>query len=424
MRLVLNGITYHDCPVELRERVAFTAEQRHEMLRGMHAEPNISEAVILETCNRLEIYLYARKSFDCGRFLKGLIRQMRPEGIQVWSKHRCEMFETEVVGHLFEVAAGLDSQMLGENQILSQVKSAYTESCNARMSKVIFHKLFHRAFRVGKAVRAQTNINCGAVSIGLAAVELAKRELNLAGSTAIVVGAGENAELVARYLLKEGIGRLYIANRSRDKAAAIAQRSEGCEVIGLRQLSKKLGAADLVVSSTSSAEPIVRREAVEAILSNRRRRLLMIDLAVPRDIEPSVGEFACVRLVNIDELDERVNVNRKKRMREVPKAKEIVVESVREFVRWYRSLDLVPIISKLTGRGTELARAEAKRYATDFGLQNTEKLRAFAESLVRKVLHGPISFVKSGGNGELSSEQIEAVELIDKMFSLQGQGEQ
>ncbi|MHC4501105.1 MAG: glutamyl-tRNA reductase, partial [Planctomycetota bacterium] len=190
------------------------------MLRQMHAEDGVSEAVILDTCNRIEFYVYAKKTFDVTGFLAELIGQVRPEGLDTWHKYSRQSGEMDVVRHLFEVAAGLDSQMIGENQILSQVQSAYTLSLDCRMSKFMFHRLFHNAFRVGKAVRTSTNINCGAVSVSLAAVELAKTKIDLSSAPAMVIGAGENAELAAKYLLKAGLQNLIIANRNTEKANA------------------------------------------------------------------------------------------------------------------------------------------------------------------------------------------------------------
>ncbi|KPL23221.1 MAG: hypothetical protein AMJ75_06525 [Phycisphaerae bacterium SM1_79] len=416
MKLVLNNMTYHDCPVEVRERVAFAAEQRRYMLRKMHAELAVSEAVILETCNRLEFYAYAKKDFDCSGFFAELIGQVRPGAVDAWTKYSAETSGIDVVRHLFEVAAGLDSQMIGENQILSQVKSAYTGSLNCRMSKLVFHRLFHNAFRVGKAVRTETNINCGAVSIGLAAVELAKSKIDVPAITAMVVGAGENAELVARYLLKAGLPHLIMANRDTQKAQAVASRLKGAQVIGLADIAARLAEVDLLISSTAAAEPVVTYEGVKDNLASRDRALLIIDIAVPRDIEAAINQFECVSLYNIDDLNEQIHRTREKRSSEIPKARKIVEEFTDKFAGWMQSLDLVPVISRLTQKGLELAHSEAARYAKDFGEGNSEKLKAFAESLVKKVLHGPISFIKDGGGEELSTEQLQGVDLINKMF--------
>ena len=420
MKLVLNSITYHDCPLQVRETVAFTAEQCRRMLRQMHTEENISEAVILDTCNRVEFYVYAKKAFDVRGFLISLIRQICSDGADTWRKYSRESTEMDVVRHIFDVAAGLDSQMIGENQILSQVKSAYTLSLDCRMSKFMFHRLFHNAFRVGKAVRTQTHINCGAVSVSLAAVELAKTSADLPTTTAMIIGAGENAELAAKYLVKAGLQNLIIANRNHVTAEAMRTRLKTGHVIGLEEAPEKLAEVDLLISSTAAVEPLIHYDAVKNILANRQTPLLIIDIAVPRDIDPRISQFKCVSLYNIDDLDEQISRNRKKRSSEIPKARQIVAEHAKEFTKWYDSLNLVPVITQLTQRGLEMARAEAKRYAKDFGDGNHDKLEVFAESLVKKILHGPISFLKNGGDAEPSIEQLQAVDLLNKMFLRQG----
>jgi glutamyl-tRNA reductase len=431
MKLTLNNITYHNCPVEVREKVAFTAEQRCFLLKQMHAEQAVSEAVILETCNRLEFYLYAKKDFNCSRFLMQLIGQVKPDAVDVWKKYNTKSTDRDMVQHLFEVAAGLDSQMIGENQILAQVKSAYKESTDCKTSKLIFHRLFHQAFRAGKAVRTDTHINCGAVSIGLAAVELAKKNIDISACTAMVIGAGENAELVARYLLKSQPRRLLIANRNKQKAAALQNRlkpvaslsNPNSQVISLNEITKNLDEVDLIISSTASAEPIVTYDAVKKVLAHRNKPLLTIDIAVPRDIDPRIGRFKCVTLYNIDNLNEQITNNVKKRSSEIPKAQAIVDEFADKFMRWYDSLNVVPAVSKLMQKGVELAHNEAQRYAKDFGEGNSDKLKSFAESLVKKVLHGPISYIKNGGENELSSEQLQAVDMINKMFLSQNESD-
>jgi len=417
VKLVLNNLTYHDCPVEVREKVTFAPEQRHAMLKAMHHSSHISEAAIVQTCNRLEFYLYARKDID-GRAVMGeLLAPYGPEAVATWTAHNKLTEGMGVVRHLFEVAAGLDSQMIGENQILGQVKAAYTESLEARMSKLVFHRLFHHAFRVGKAVRTRTDINCGAVSIGQAAIELAKSKVNLPSAEALIIGAGENAELVAQYLVKAGLSRLVIANRDVDKARVMARRFSAAQGISLAEIAEQLAGVDLIVGTTAAPEPILTYDNVEWHLSDRSKPLLIVDIAVPRDIDPAVGRLDGVTLYNIDDLDEQISTNRAKRNSEIPKARAVIDEFVAMFSRWYESLDLVPVISRLTQAGLELARSEAKRYAGDFGPENSEKLRAFAESLVKKVLHGPINLIKDGG-GEPTAEQLQTVDMINKMFLL------
>lgn len=423
MKLVLDNLTYHDCPVEVREKVTFAPEQRQGLLKALHRSDAVQEAVVLQTCNRLEFYLYARRDCDCQALLGELLASQGPGAAGVWAEHGRQTTGIGVARHLFEVAAGLDSQMVGENQILAQVKAAYTESLEARMSKLIFHRLFHHAFRAGKAVRTHTDINCGAVSIGLAAVELARDKVNLHRARALVIGAGENAELVVRYLIKAGLSNLVIANRDVEKARAMARRFGTAGAIGLAEIGGQLADVDLIVGSTAATEPILTYDNAAWHLSGRTKPLLIVDIAVPRDIDPAMERFDFVTLYNIDDLNGQIDANRDKRSREVPKARAIVEEFVGVFSQWYDSLDLVPVIAKLTQAGLDLARSEARRYAGDFGDGNADKLQAFAESLVKKVLHGPISIIKDGA-GEPTVEQLQAVDLINRMFLAQDKGGQ
>lgn len=342
MKLFLNNITYHNCPVDVREKVYFGDVHRHLMLRKMHTEAAISEAVILETCNRVEFYVYSKKTFNCSRFLTELIREVKPQAVDAWGKYSRKSEGIDVVRHLFEVAAGLDSQMIGENQILSQVKSAYAESVDCKMSKFLFHRLFHSAFRAGKAVRTDTNINCGAVSIALAAVELAKDKMDLSVATAMVIGAGENAELVARYLIKAGLSDLMIANRSIAKAKAVTVRLNKGKATGLKGLCEKLTEVDLVISSTSAAKPLITHKAAENVLKNRKKPLLIIDIAVPRDIDPDIARCERIQLYNIDDLKQQISICIEKRNREIPKARAIVDEFTNKFADWLNALNVVP----------------------------------------------------------------------------------
>jgi glutamyl-tRNA reductase len=414
VKLVLHNLTYHDSPVEIREKVSLSLQQRRAMLEAMRRSEKIHEALVLQTCNRLEFYLYAATDFDTEDFLRKYLAAYGADLARTWAAHSSQTSGTDVVKHLFEVASGLDSQMVGENQILAQVKAAYSESLDAHTSRLVLHRLFHHAFRVGKAVRTRTDISCGAVSVALAAVELAREKVNLSQAKAVVIGAGENADLVARYLTKSELSRLVIANRDVNRAAAIARSLKGATAIDLSQIVEQLPDTDVLISSTASSEPILTYTNVEWCLSGRTDPLLVIDIAVPRDIDPAIGSFGCVSLYNIDDLDEQISTNRRKRNSEIPKAKAIVEEFVTSFERWYDSLDLVPAISRLTQAGLDLARSEAKRYAKDFGADQSDKLQAFAESLVKKVLHGPIRFMKNGEDP--TTEQLQAVDLINRMF--------
>jgi len=416
MKFVLESVTYHSAAVEAREKLMFGQQQRIEMLKKMATEKAISEAVILETCNRIEFYTYTRDDFHFETFLRKLIGQVKPDAVGAWTKYRRQIEGIEVVRHLFKVSAGLDSQMIGENQVLSQVKAAYTESVEGQMSKFVFHKLFHNAFRVGKAVRTETNISSGAVSISLAAVELAKERIDLAKSTAMILGAGENAELAAQYLITGGLAKLIIANRGINRAKALQARLKTGRVIGLKDIAKHLDDVNLLIGSTASDEPVVTYKLVKNELSGRKKQLLIIDIAVPRDIEPQVKKFKCVKLYNIDDLNDQISTNVQRRNGEIPRAGRIVEDFTKGFAKWYESLEIVPLITKLTRAGVDLAHAEVNRYGKDFSKADQEKLKVFAESLVKKVLHGPICFLKADADEQARIEQLQAIELVNKMF--------
>jgi glutamyl-tRNA reductase len=418
MELVLQSVNYHDCPIGQREKVSLDNGRQQEIMRALLDKDGVMEAAVLQTCNRTEIYLYAKKDIDWLNPVCELMSELTPEAGQIWKKYCVQKRALDVARHLFSVAAGLDSQMLGENQILSQVKAAYIESIGCRASRFIFHRLFHTAFRVGKAVRTQTEINCGAVSISLAAVELAKEKIKPAKSFAIIIGAGENAELAARYLVKAGLKNIIVANRNRDNALEMCGRLGTGRVIGLDEIPACLNEADLVIASTGATQPVVSYENVKDKLGDRKKPLLMIDIAVPRDIDERISKFACVTIVNIDDLDRRIAVNKEKRAVEIPKAEKIIEDFTKQFANWRQSLHVVPVVTQLTQRAIELARSEAKRYASDFGPENAEKLESFAESLAKKLLHGPVSFLKDTGDDDPTTQQLRALDLVNKMFLL------
>jgi len=416
MKFVLNSLTYHNCPVTEREKAAFTESERHALLKRIHATPGINEVAILETCNRLEFYAYAKKELDVTGYLSELISEVRPAALESWNEYKTVMMGRDVIQHLFEVTAGLDSQMLGENQIVSQVKSAYRESIDYKTSRFVFHRLFHIAFRVSKAVRTQTNINVGAVSISQAAIELAREKMNVTSSTAAVLGAGENAEAACRHLIEAGAKKVIIVNRNRERARDLANRLNISKAVDFDGLHCIISNIDLVIGSTASLKPVLTYQKLKDILSEREKPLLIIDIAVPRDVDEKIGEFKSVTLMNIDDLDQQINKNKEKRIDEIPKAKQIIEKFTDDFESWYESLEVVPVISRLAKQGAELAQQEAKRYAKDFCPEELETLTTFAESLVKKMLHGPINYLKTADDDEISGEQYHAVDLINKMF--------
>jgi glutamyl-tRNA reductase len=416
MMLIYQGITYRSCPLQIREKVALTEAEQQTLLRQIAAADAVSDALVLATCNRTEFYLYTKKDFDAKTFITNLIKCISPPSAEIWQQHCKLSTNIDVVRHMFSVAAGLDSQMLGENQIINQLKNAYKMSIDCGTSSFFFHRLLHRAFRASKAVRTNTGINCGAVSISLAAVELAKSQMALSGADVLLVGAGENAALAARYLVKAGIGRLTIASRTIDSAKELAELLEMGSAITLEQVTNKLQGADLVICSTASSEPLITVDDCAYIISQRQKKLLIVDIAVPRDVADKVGQLPNVQLYNIEHLNEQIAENKAARSSQIPKAEAIIEEHVSDFADWFDSLDSTDVISNLTQKYLASAHEHAKRYAKEFADADTDKLKLFAESLTKRILHGPICYIKTPDGDEMTPEHLHAVDLINKMF--------
>jgi len=416
MKFVLNGLSYHNCPLELREGVTLTPHQQRACLEQMQSEQNIGEAVILQTCNRLEFYLYAENNFETGKFCSDAIKSTIGKGDETWNNYSFRITGREVIRHLFKVAAGLDSQALGEDQILAQLKDAYSESVDSAMSKFIFHRLFHQAFRVGKAVRTETGISLGESSVASTAVRLAAGKIHLSNTYVVIIGAGDNACLIAENFIKSPPARLVVANRNRQKAEKISRLFENGRAVGLDKIPEELSRADLVISSTSSRRQLITYPMAQQSLASRKKPLLIIDIAVPRDVDPAVANFECVCLYNIDDLQRKIQANTRKKISHVPGAKQIVDDFTEKFFNWYDSLDVVPVIARLRSKALELARNETQRYAKDFSDEDRGKLNRFAESLAAKILHYPICFLKNGKQNQPHLHQLDAAELINKMF--------
>jgi len=419
MKLLIISLTYHNCPVETREKAALSEKERLLFFNKIRNEPSIKEAAVLQTCNRTEIYTYSKKNFDVEKYILEAFRDIKKDDTSDWDKCLKNYYDKECIRHLFKVVGGLDSQMIGENQILCQAKAAYAESVEHQMSGFVFHKLFHTAFRVGKAVRTQTDINCGAVSVALAAVEAAGKKIDLSGKTVMVIGSGENAKLLMVYLNKSWQNKIIIANRSVGKAQQLCDKYPNSEAIKLSEVKNRLNDVDIIISTTGADKYILSYEDLKNSLSQREQKLLIIDIAVPRDIDPKIQKLKCVNLLNIDDLNEKIKRNLHKRKKEIPKAKQIIEEHSKIFIQWYQSLNILPLISELLQNTAELAKQEAKRYSKDFGRENCEKLEMFAQSLAKKILHQPITFLKGKNEEDYSEEQLKAADLINKMFNLQ-----
>jgi glutamyl-tRNA reductase len=331
MRLVCFSVNFHTAPLEARETVCLDDSQQRSVLNHLKSADNTLEAMVLCTCNRTEIYLNYPDRLSPQILVEKALFDIAPATLIAWRQY-CQVWEdVAAVEHLFCVAAGLESQMLGENQIVRQLKDAYAVSIECGTSRFFFHKLLHAAFRVSKAVRQTTKITCGAVSLTLAAIEAIRAKINLDGASILLVGAGENAAIAAKYLQKENIAKLTIASRTIQSAKGLANRLKNACTIPLKQVPEFLLDVDVAIFSTASPSPVLTASQAGYYLSQRKKPILIIDLAVPRDVEPQVGKLPNVELMNIEQLSEQVERNRAARAVWIEPAKKIIAQHIEQF---------------------------------------------------------------------------------------------
>lgn len=416
MKLVCCGVSFRDAPYEAREKLAFTEEQQRHLLRGLLRTSGVYEGLILCTCNRTEIYLSMDSSADSRCLLEPLIAETQPEALEPWRSYSKEYHGTKAVEHLFAVAAGLDSQMLGEHQIISQMKAAYALANEEQTTRYLFHRLMHRAFRASKEVRSRTILQSGTISLGAAAVERAWKEMSLPGAGVLLLGAGENAELVGRLLVKVGIGRLWIVSRRLESARQLAAALRFGQPAEFASLGDLLGQVDLAVCTTASPTPLITAAEHSYLLAQRSRPILILDLAMPRDVDPALGEMAQVHLFNLDDLNRQTEASRSIQVEQIQQAERIVAGHAQRFAAWLDSLQTADLISDLSSRYRQLAQKEARRYQRYFSKSEHAQLQRFAESLARKILHGPISYLKQCGSEEPSGDFLGVLDVVRKML--------
>ncbi|HON99371.1 MAG TPA: glutamyl-tRNA reductase [Syntrophales bacterium] len=398
MGLLLVGMNHKTAPLEVRERLSLSCREDVSPLGLLKGIPSVREALYLATCNRVEILAVAADVEEARGELVDLIlthgNLPREELERCLYVHRDET----AVRHLFRVAASLDSLIVGEPQILGQVKDAYRDAVDGGTTGLILNRLLHHAFRTAKRVRSETGIAGHAVSVGYAAVETAKKIFGgLRKKAVLVVGAGEMSELTARHLLKNGAERVLVANRTYARALDLA-RELGGEALALERLPEALMEVDIVISSTGAPGYVITREMVAGALRRRRNRLLfLIDIAVPRDIDPEAGELDNVFLYNMDDLQDVADENMRMRREEAQQAEGIVAEETERFMEWLKTLAVVPTIVALREKVEAIVAGEMERLAVRFkGMseEDRETLEILVNSIVNKILHDPMTALK------------------------------
>ena len=414
MEIVLVGLNHRTAPVEVRERVSFTTEQSRRAAEELRARGILEETLVLSTCNRSEIYgVPPESSRESARGLSSFLSEFHAVRAEVLSVSLYHHYDREAVKHLFRVAAGLDSMLLGEAEILGQVREAYRYAHEYGATGPVLNRLFQGALEVGKRVRAETELGTRPMSVASAGVKLAERIFGkMNDRSALVLGAGTISEQVVNQLRDRGIARLLIMNRSRDKADELARRVGG-KVVAWGEWETALAGPDVIVASVSSEEPVLRRDMLHAAMEKRKNRaLFLMDLGLPRNIEAAAADLYNVYVYNMDDLTEIVEQNRHARESEVPKAEAIVDEHVGKFLSWQASVELVGLVAALRARLRE-ERASFVRARVEslngLGGAERERMEALMDELLEKLLVEPAEKLRSEKELRRKIQNVEAL---------------
>jgi len=420
MNIILLGLNHKTAPLEIREKLSGAASDETHPLREIMQIAGVREAFYLSTCNRTEVFFHVdEKPEETLGLLKAYLRKRGNFGAEDIDRYFYLHFDENALSHLFRVTSSLDSMVMGEPQILGQVKESYREAVDNDATGILLNKILHHAFRVAKRVRTETGIASHAVSVSYAAVELAKKIFgNLAGKTVILVGAGEMSELAARHLMQHGASRILIANRTFERSVQMADFFRG-EAIRFEDLEKRLQEADIVITSTGAPNYVISQEMVASALHRRKNRLLfLIDIAVPRDIDPAAGQLDNVYLYNIDDLQDIVDENRNIRQLEAEKAEAIVADEVKRYWEWYNTLEVVPTIVSLKEKTEAIVRGELEKsspWIQNLPEEERVHIEGLLSSVVNKILHDPIVGLKDKTIHRSAKPYIAAIKHLFKL---------
>ena len=418
MQLALVGISHKTAPVEIRERLAFNSEALRSALTALVGRQEITEAIILSTCNRVEVV--AESPDD--RLIREFLCEFHQIPHDSVSQHFYSFRNADAIRHVFRVAASLDSMMIGEPQILGQVKEAYRIAADAGTVGMHLSALMNRAFAVAKKVRSETGISQSAVSISYAAVELARKIFgDLAGKTVMIIGASKMGELAAKHLKRAGVSSVLVTNRTFERAVELAKVFAGAAV-PFEHFTDHMDRADIVISSTGAPHFIIGRSLAEQIIYRRKNKpMFFIDIAVPRDIDPAVNEIGNAFVYDIDDLQQVIDANLKERMKEASRAEEIVDSEVQAFCLKMQSREVVPTIMQLRDTLERLRRDEIernRRHLRDLSPEQQAAVDQITKSIVNKILHSPIEQLKEMAHNPQGPD---FADLIRKIFNIKSQ---
>ena len=418
MHLFLLGVSHRTAPVELREKLDFSSRDLGAAVEALATRASAAESVVLSTCNRSEIYVASGDPAQAREELVQFLSEYHAMPPEAFTPHLFTYEDAEAAAHLFRVAAGLDSIVVGEPQILGQVKDAFEAAADRRCTGPMLSKLFHWSFGVGKRVRTETALGEGAVSVSFAAVALARKIFGkLDGRRVFVVGAGEISTLTAQHLRGQGVGDIAITSRTAAHAEELAT-SVGGRTVPWEGLIRALGGADIVITATGSQRPIITRAQLEAVTGRRKDPLFIIDIAVPRDVEQAVGDIEQVFLYNVDDLQTIVQENISRRSAEIEQAEVIVRDEVGKFTAWQRSRGAVPTIVALRQRFESIRKAELQRLEGKLGALPPDaraRVDEITRLIVEKLLLEPTNQLKALPDEET---QVAYTEAVNRVFGL------
>ncbi len=419
MHLFLLGVSHQTAPVDVRERLDFSSRDVGAAVEALASRASAVESVVLSTCNRSEIYVASENAERARTEIVEFLSAYHALPADAFAPHLCARDDGAVAQHLFRVAAGLDSIIVGEPQILGQVKHAYQAAADRQCVGPLLTKLFQSSFGVGKRVRTETTLGEGAVSVGFAAVALARKIFGrLDGRRVLVIGAGEISTLAAQHMRSQGVGEIVVANRTLAHAEALAQTVTG-RAVPWNQLSATLGETDIVITATGAQRPILTRAMVEGATGRRRSApLFIVDLAVPRDVDPAVAEIEQVFLYNVDDLQTLVHANVSRRGGEMARAEAIVDEEVARFTTWRRSRGVVPTVVALRHRFESIRKAELQRLngkLASLSPEARERVEEVTRLMIEKLLLDPTEALKA-----LPDQDTQAAytDVVNRLFRL------
>lgn len=422
MDIIVVGLNHRTAPIEIREKLSISDAQLREALIRLKSCHGIDEGVILSTCNRVEVCAVVQQVQTGFQRIKEFFEDHHT-GLSAEEWNACLYLYSadEAIRHLFRVASSLDSMVIGEPQVLGQLKEAFDTAMHQKATGVILNKVFRKAISVAKRVRTETKIAENAVSISFAAVELAKKIFGqLAGKEALLVGAGEMAELAVRHLVDNGVGKVMITTRNFDNAIDLAKRFDGIP-IRMEEFPRYLAESDILICSTGAPHYVITEDHIRQTIQRRKNRpIFLIDISVPRNIDPHVNRIDNVFLYDIDDLQSIVDTNLEGRQKEALKAEEIVSEELTTLNKWLKSLEVVPTITALRTKAEDIRRIELNKFLSKLGEltpEQRETVEGLAASIVNKLLHSPLVVLKDEArseNGALYAEAVRRLFNLDK----------